>query len=70
MPDYKELSKSLSQPGVTMKLLWEEYVHACRLNDKPYYQLTQFRKYFNEYLSKHSFSEIIRHKAGERVEVD
>lgn len=70
MPDYKELSKSLSQPGVTMKLLWEEYVHACRLSNKPYYQLTQFRKYFNEYLSKQSFSEIIHHKAGERVEVD
>ncbi|UTH15980.1 hypothetical protein KFV12_12005 [Macrococcus epidermidis] len=53
-----------------MKLLWEEYVHACRLNNKPYYLLTQFRKYFNEYLSKQSFSEIIHHKAGEKVEVD
>lgn len=70
MPDYKELSKSLSQPGVTMKLLWEEYVHVCRLNNKPYYQLTQFIKCFIEYLSKQIFSEIIHHKSGERVGVD
>src|SRR5699024_12368046 len=34
MPDYKQLSKELAKPGVTMQLLWEEYAQECRLNNK------------------------------------
>ncbi|CAM4201166.1 IS21 family transposase [Lacicoccus alkaliphilus] len=70
MPDYAALSKSLAQPGVTMQLLWEEYVDVCRHNHQPYYRLTQFKKHFNDYLSKQSFTHVMKHKAGERVEVD
>lgn len=70
MPDYESLSKALSQPGVTMQLLWEEYVDVCRHNGQPYYRLTQFKKYFNEYLNQKSFTHVMKHKAGERVEVD
>ena len=66
--DYKSLAKSLAQPGVTMQLLWEEYVDVCRHNDQPYYRLTQFKKYFNDYLSQKSFTHVMKHKAGERVE--
>ncbi len=70
LPDYDLLSKSLPKPGVTMQLLWEEYVDACRHNNQSYFRLTQFKKYFNEYLSQKSFTHVIKHKAGERVEVD
>ena len=70
MPDYKQLSKELVKPGVTMRLLWEEYVQECRLNNKIYYKLTQFKKYFNDYLNKNSFSHVLHHKAGEQVQVD
>lgn len=70
MPDYSALSKSLAHPGVTMQLLWEEYVDTCRHHQRPYYRLTQFKKYFNEYLHQHSFSHVIKHKAGERAELD
>ena len=61
-------SRSLSR--VTMQLLWEEYVDMCRHNGQPYYRLTQFKKYFNDYLSQKSFTHVMKHKAGERVEVD
>ena len=70
LPDYKELSKELFKPGVTMQLLWEEYFDECRFSSKQAYQLTQFKKYFREYLEKKEFSDIINHKAGERLEVD
>lgn len=66
MPDYKKLAKELAKPGVTMQLLWEEYVDHCRRSNLLYYQLTQFKKYFNDYLSQQSFSHIIHHKAGEK----
>lgn len=69
-PDYENLAVELAVPGVTFQLLWEEYVDQCRLEKKKAYQPTQFKKYFNEYLSKTSFSDIVHHKAGERVEVD
>ncbi|MBG9985136.1 IS21 family transposase [Aerococcaceae bacterium DSM 111022] len=70
MPNYEQLSKELVKPGVTMQLLWEEYAQECRLNNKVFYKLTQFKKYFNEYLNNHSFSHVLRHKAGEQVQVD
>ncbi len=69
-PDYAKLSKELTRPGVTMQLLWEEYQDQCRLSKSVGYQATQFKKYFNEYLIQNQFTEVIRHKAGERIEVD
>lgn len=70
MPDFEALSKELVKPGVTLQLLWEEYVDQCRQNQQLYYRLTQFKKHFNTYLERHTFSHIIRHKAGETVQVD
>lgn len=70
MPNYELLSRELSKPGVTMQLLWEEYVTECRLSNKNWYKLTQFKKYFREHLSKTGFTDIIQNKAGEKIEVD
>ncbi len=69
-PDYAKLSKELTRPGVTMQLLWEEYQDQCRLSKTLGYQATQFKKYFNDYLIQNQFTEVMRHKAGERIEVD
>lgn len=70
MPDYAQLAKELVKPGVTLQLLWEEYAQECRLNNKIYYKLTQFKKHFNDYLNKNNFTQILHHKAGEQVQVD
>lgn len=70
IPDYPALAKELAKPGVTMQLLWEEYVDQYKNSDQMYYRLTQFKKYFRDYLSQHSYTNIIHHKAGERVQVD
>ena len=69
-PDYEKLTKELSKPGVTLQLLWEEYHDECRLSKKRGYQITQFKKYFNEHLGKSGYTDIIKHKAGEKIEVD
>ncbi|WP_455362910.1 hypothetical protein [Ruoffia tabacinasalis] len=70
MPDYKQLSKELAKPSVTMQLLCEEYAQKARFNHKIYYKLTQFKKHYNDYLSKMSFSHVLHHEAGEQVQVD
>ena len=34
MPDFEKLAKELVRPGVTMQLLWEEYVDRCQMSGK------------------------------------
>ena len=70
MPDYDYYSKELKKPGVTMTLLWEEYVQKCKANGKVPYQKTQFGKYFRDHIKESEFTDIIRHKPGESIEVD
>ena len=70
LPDFAALAKELVKPGVTMKLLHEEYVASCLMSHKKAYKITQFKKHFNDYLGKVQFTDIIRHKAAERIEVD
>ena len=70
MPDYERLKKELVKPGVTLQLLWEEYMDQCRLSGKKGYQLTQFKKHFNDALKKTEFKDILQHRAGEQIEVD
>lgn len=70
MPDFESLKKELAKPGVTLQLLWEEYMDKCRLSGKKGYQLTQFKKYFNDSLNETGFKDILQHRAGEQIQVD
>ena len=70
LPDFEVLEKELAKPGVTLNLLWEEYCDYCRKSDKLAYKLTQFKKYFHQYLNRVKATSIIEHKAGEAAEVD
>lgn len=49
MPDLDSLTDELCRPGVTIELLWDEYVEACRDADKIPYRLTQFKHYLHEH---------------------
>lgn len=69
-PDYDYLCKELLKPGVTKKLLHEEYVEECKRAHLVPLQLTQFKLHLNEHLKKKAFSEIMYHKPGEETEVD
>ena len=70
MPDYEKLTKELSRPGVTMQLLWEEYSDECRLSGTLPYKLTQFKKYFNDHLNTHEFTDVLKNRAGVKIETD
>ena len=69
-PDYDYVHKELLKSGVTLKLLWEEYVDTCRLSGKPPYMYSQFCKLYQEYVSKHRLTMHIRHKPGDKLMVD
>ena len=70
MPDYDYYSKELKKPGVTITLLWEEYVSRCKKSGRVPYQKTQFGKYFRDHIRESEFTDIISHKPGESIEVD
>lgn len=70
MPDLKQVTKYLARPNTTVSMAWENYCDVCKLNQKKAYSMTQFRTYVNQYLKEHQFTEVLHHKAGERIEVD
>ncbi|MEG1968278.1 MAG: IS21 family transposase, partial [Clostridia bacterium] len=63
---HREMAKS----GVTLQLLWFEYCDGCREDDAIPYQLTQFKKYYRDFVVKTKATMHIDRKPGEIMEVD
>lgn len=70
MPDYDWVHREMAKPGVTLQLLWFEYSDRCRETGEIPYQLTQFKKYYREYVVKSKATMHIHRKPGEIMEVD
>ncbi len=70
MPDYEHVYKELQRDGVTLDLLWREYVDECRLAGELPYQSTQFNKYYNDFCAKKNATMHLTHKPGEVMQVD
>jgi transposase len=70
MPDYEAVHKELQKPGVTLMLLWQEYVLKCRQYGELPYQETQFRKYYHDWATQTKATMHINRKPGELMEVD
>ena len=70
MPDYEYVYREMQRKGVTLNLLWLEYVEKCRLSGDVPYQSTQFNKYYGEYVARHSVTMHLNHKPGEIMQVD
>lgn len=65
-PDVEYIRHELSKKGVTLMLLWEEY-----LKDNPDgYRYTQFCEHFRQYQKSLDVSLRMPHKAGEKMFVD
>lgn len=69
-PDFGDLATELHKPGVTKKLLWEEYVRNCQLTDKLPLQYAQFCVHFNRYLETNKATAHFEHEPGAKIEVD
>jgi transposase len=70
MPDYEQVHREMAKSSVTLQLLWMEYCEQCRTGNEIPYQLTQFKKYYREYVVKTKATMHIGHKPGEIMEVD
>lgn len=69
-PDYEYCHKELLKDGVTLSLLYEEYVTQCKNQHKPFYKRTQFFDKYADYVKKHRLTMHINHKPADRVMVD
>ena len=47
-PDFEHIHKELAKPGVTLTLLWTEYVRSCEACGKRPYMTTQFGDKYRE----------------------
>ncbi len=65
-PDYPHIHQEMKKPGVTMYLLWQEYLDANPAG----YKMAQFRRYYYDYVKKIDVTMRQRHKFGESMFVD
>jgi transposase len=70
MPDYDYIHREMAKSGMTLQLLWFEYCEACTGCGGIPYQLTQFKKYYRDYLTQTKATMHIVHRPGETMEVD
>lgn len=70
LPDYAYMHKELLKSGVTLKLLWEEYVNACGQSSKAPFMYSQFCKLYQDYVDQNHLTMHIRHKPGDKLMVD
>lgn len=70
MPDFEQMVKEYDKPGVTRKLLWEEYVEAAQAADGIPYQYSQFCELFSRTETIYKTSMHKNHTPAERIEVD
>ena len=69
-PDYAYIHNETKKVGVTLKLLWEEYVQACNAAKKPYYKYSRFCQMYQEYVECHGFTQHLTHRPGLDIQVD
>lgn len=69
-PDFEHIHKELAKPGVTLTLLWTEYVHKCEACGKRPYMTTQFGDKYRAWAKIAKATMRISHKPGDAMEVD
>ena len=70
LPDCEYVHREMAKSGVTLSLLWLEYCEQCRTANEISYQLTQFKKYYRDFVVSTKATMHINHKPGELMQVD
>ena len=61
-----DIEKQMSRKGINLLQLWEQYAAA----NAPFYQYTQFRKYYHFYSNRVKPVMHMEHKAGDKMYID
>jgi transposase len=69
-PDYEYVHREMAKSGMTLQLLWFEYCDKCTESGDIPYQLTQFKKYYRDFVVQTKATMHINRRPGELLEVD
>lgn len=69
-PDFEYVYEELKKKGVTLKLLWREYIMECHSANAIPLQYSQFCKSYRDHHSISKATMHFSHKPGARIEVD
>lgn len=70
LPDYTYVHRELKRVGVTLKLLWQEYVEKCKGNGTLYVGYSKYCDDYGNYVSNNAITNHLEHKPGMQCEVD
>lgn len=70
VPDYEYVHREMAKSGMTLQLLWFEYCDKCAESGNIPYQLTQFKKYYRDFVVQTKATMHINRRPGELLEVD
>lgn len=68
--DCEQIHNELSKVGVTLKLLWNEYVKMAKSSAKQPYKYVQFTKIYRAWAHSNAFTMRLTHKPGDAMQVD
>lgn len=68
--DYDYVHEELKKPGVTLKLLWQEYRARCRDRGSTPTSYTTFTRGYSDYVVANNVTNHLDHKPGQAMEVD
>jgi len=69
-PDFEHVHRELGRPSVTLLLLWNEYVAACRESGGVPYRYSFFNEQYRRWVASTGASMRIQRTPGESIEVD
>lgn len=69
-PDFEHVHRELGRPSVTLLLLWNEYVAACRASGGVPYRYSFFNEQYRRWVAATGASMRIMRTPGESIEVD
>lgn len=69
-PDFVYVHRELGRPSVTLLVLWNEYVAACRANGTVPYQYSFFNEQYRRWVKATGATMRIARSPGESIEVD
>lgn len=70
MPDFERVHRELGRPSVTLLLLWNEYVAACRESGQVPYRYSFFNEQYRRWVRATGATMRIVRNPGESIEVD
>lgn len=70
LPDYEQVHKELQGVGVTLKLLWQEYVTRCKESNGMAVGYSKFCEDYQKHIDKYRLTNHLKHKPGVTTQVD